>query len=75
MTYQVGEVVEVVKNCVNAINPMSHAPLLPGDKIRVYNISGDKIYYLVGETGMQNYIPIKDVKKIITNQVEIRFRQ
>jgi hypothetical protein len=70
---KVGDTVEVIVNNVHAENGKGEE-LKPGDQVVVTKIEDHCVYYCV-KINIMNYLPIKCVKKIIKNQVEIRFRK
>jgi hypothetical protein len=68
---QVGDTVEILKDDVG-FHPTENRRLKKGDRVVVHLVSNSSIWYKCALNDF--YIYLDDVKKVIPNQVEVKFR-
>jgi signal peptidase I len=79
---QPGDTVEIVKDLFYYYHPIENRYLEKGDRIVVEKTSNDYVFYRVPRYFCDypniklwyHHLPVRFVKKVVSNQVEIKFR-
>jgi hypothetical protein len=74
---QVGDTVEVLENNVApyCYHPTENRFLQKGDRIVVMDVDSDNVYYaILGYDERWYHLPVRFVKKVVSNEVEVKFR-
>jgi hypothetical protein len=71
---QKGDTVEILVDCVDLPHPLENRLLTKGDRIVVCFATMLFVYYRTNRSADPYYLSFNHVKKVVSNQVEIKFR-